>query len=67
MLEVALQTFGKLDVVMNNAGVAYLSGPSIDTTESDFDIVVKVNLKSLFWSSRITIPYFKEKEGWALH
>ncbi|KAL1852812.1 hypothetical protein Daus18300_012056 [Diaporthe australafricana] len=66
MLEVALQTFGKLDVVVNNARVLYTSGPSIDTTESDFDNVVKVNLKSLFWSSRVIIPYFKEKEGGGL-
>lgn len=62
MLEMALETFGKLDVVVNNAGVTYLSGSSIDTPESDFDNVVKVNLKSLFWSTRIIIPYFKEKE-----
>lgn len=66
MLEVALETFGKLDVVVNNAGVTYLSGPSIDTPESDFDNVVKVNLKSLFWSTRIIIPYFKGKEGGGL-
>lgn len=66
MLEVALQNFGKLDVVVNNAGVTYLSGPSIDTPESDFDNVVKVNLKSLFWSTRIIIPYFKQKEAGGL-
>lgn len=66
MLEVALETFGKLDVVVNNAGVTYLSGPSIDTPESDFDNVVKVNLKSLFWSTRIIIPYFKENEAGGL-
>lgn len=65
-LEVALETFGKLDVVVNNAGVTYLSGPSIDTPESDFDNVVKVNLKSLFWSTRIIIPYFKGKEAGGL-
>ncbi|KAF3011731.1 Dehydrogenase reductase SDR member 4 [Neopestalotiopsis sp. 37M] len=63
-LAVALETFGKLDVVVNNAGVTYLSGPSTETPEADFDRVVKVNLKSHFWSSRVIIPYFKDrKEG----
>ncbi|ETS84353.1 hypothetical protein PFICI_02378 [Pestalotiopsis fici W106-1] len=60
-LEVAVQTFGKLDVVVNNAGVVYTAGPSTETAESDFDRVVKVNLKSLFWSSRVIIPYYKER------
>lgn len=62
-LDVALQTFGKLDVVVNNAGVTYLSGPSTETPEADFDRVVKVNLKSHFWSTRVIIPYFKEREA----
>lgn len=62
-LDVALQTFGKLDVVVNNAGVTYPSGPSTETPEADFDHVVKVNLKSHFWSTRVIIPYFKEREA----
>ncbi|KAF3002297.1 Dehydrogenase reductase SDR member 4 [Neopestalotiopsis sp. 37M] len=62
-LDLALQTFGRLDVVVNNAGVVYTAGPSTETAESDFDRVVKVNLKSLFWSTRVIIPYFKDREA----
>lgn len=57
-LDTALKTFGKLDVVVNNAGVVYPACSSTETTEMDYDRVMNVNLKSLYWSTKVVIPYF---------
>ncbi|KAH7010395.1 oxidoreductase [Ilyonectria destructans] len=57
-LDIAVKTFGRLDVVVNNAGVVYKACPSIETSEEDYDRVMRVNLKSIYWSSKVIIPYF---------
>ncbi|KAH9240925.1 hypothetical protein K456DRAFT_1744720 [Colletotrichum gloeosporioides 23] len=63
-LSLAVDTFGKLDVIVNNAGVVYNACSSIETTEADYDRVMRVNLKSLYWSSNVAIPHFlAEKKG----
>lgn len=63
--EVALQTakdrFGKLDIVVNNAGTTYRKQPSVGVSEEDFDRVIAVNCKSLFWSVQVVMPYFVEQ------
>lgn len=61
-LSLAVEKFGKLDVVVNNAGVVYKACPSIETSEADYDRVMRVNLKSIYWSSNVVIPYFLEKK-----
>ncbi|KAF7554735.1 hypothetical protein G7Z17_g2714 [Cylindrodendrum hubeiense] len=57
-LDAAVETFGRLDIVVNNAGVVYKACPSIETSEEDYDRVMRVNLKSIYWSSKVIIPYF---------
>lgn len=60
--EAALQTakdrFGRLDVVVNNAGTTYRKQASVGVSEEDFDRVVAVNCKSLYWSVQVVMPYF---------
>jgi len=43
----AVDTFGRLDVVVNNAGILR-DGPMTGTTEADFDAVIAVHLKGTF-------------------
>jgi NAD(P)-dependent dehydrogenase (short-subunit alcohol dehydrogenase family) len=43
--------FGKIDVLVNNAGVSPES-PAKDVTEEDFDYMVRVNLKGTFFASQ---------------
>jgi NAD(P)-dependent dehydrogenase (short-subunit alcohol dehydrogenase family) len=44
MVEVTQSTFGRLDVLVNNAGV-FPRVPFLDMTEADWDLVVDINLK----------------------
>jgi NAD(P)-dependent dehydrogenase (short-subunit alcohol dehydrogenase family) len=43
--------FGKIDVLVNNAGVSP-EAPAVDVPESDFDFMVRVNLKGTFFASQ---------------
>lgn len=60
-LQVVIDTYDKLDIVINNAGVSHDQKPTETTTAADFDKCINVNLKSLFYSSTVLLPYFLEK------
>ncbi|KAJ3534139.1 hypothetical protein NM208_g1036 [Fusarium decemcellulare] len=61
-LEVSLDKFKQLDIVVNNAGAAYSKKPTEDVTEANFDLVMNVNVKGVYHSTTTLLPYFlKEK------
>jgi NAD(P)-dependent dehydrogenase (short-subunit alcohol dehydrogenase family) len=45
LTEAAYAAFGKVDVLVNNAGMSPLASSSVDTTEALFDKVIEVNFK----------------------
>ncbi|OAP54332.1 hypothetical protein AYL99_11433 [Fonsecaea erecta] len=61
-LEFAKTTFGKLDIVVNNAGTTYRKQDSMGVSEADFDKIVAVNIKSIYWSVAVVMPYFVERK-----
>ena len=57
MIEHAERTYGKLDVVFNNAGIFPDDDASVlDTEEKVWDLVMDVNLKSVFLGCKFGIP-----------
>ena len=63
MVEAATARFGRLDVLVNNAGVTHANQPLTDVTEADFDRVVAVNVKALFWAAKHAVPVMKGQDG----
>jgi NAD(P)-dependent dehydrogenase (short-subunit alcohol dehydrogenase family) len=61
LLKEAVDTFGRLDVVVNNAGAAYENKATEEVTEDEFDRVFAVNVKSVYLSSSVVVKYFAEK------
>jgi NAD(P)-dependent dehydrogenase (short-subunit alcohol dehydrogenase family) len=53
---------GRLDAVVNAAGV-WTEGPSEHTEEADFDRVLDVNLKGLYFLTSAAIPHLAERGG----
>ena len=60
-LKTVLSEFGRLDVVVNNAGVLHKAQPSIEVSEEDFDRMFEINVKSIYQSAKAVVPYFKEQ------
>lgn len=53
----ALRTFGRLDILINNAGIGRRAAIT-EATEADWDEVVAVNLKGAFATIRAAAPIF---------
>lgn len=58
VLALALDEFKQLDIVVNNAGITYPNKPTQDVTEAEFDLVMNVNVKAVYHSTNILVPYF---------
>jgi NAD(P)-dependent dehydrogenase (short-subunit alcohol dehydrogenase family) len=58
----AIDTFGSLDVVMNNAGYGNLS-PVEDTSISDFRAQIETNLFGTIIVTKAALPYFRERKA----
>ncbi len=53
---------GKIDILINNAGIAHI-GNAESTQEADFDKIYAVNVKGVYNCIHAVIPYMKEKGG----
>ncbi|CAG0999915.1 meso-butanediol dehydrogenase / (S,S)-butanediol dehydrogenase / diacetyl reductase [Anaerolineales bacterium] len=60
---VAIETYGRLDILFNNAGVIYVNRNLVDTSEEEWDATLNSNLKSIFWMSKYAIPHIAKNGG----
>jgi NAD(P)-dependent dehydrogenase (short-subunit alcohol dehydrogenase family) len=58
----AVERFGRLDAVVNAAGV-WTEGPAHLTAEADFDRVLDVNVKGLYFLTAAAIPHLETTKG----
>jgi NAD(P)-dependent dehydrogenase (short-subunit alcohol dehydrogenase family) len=65
IVQCALDSFGRVDGVVNNAGILR-DAIFHKSTEEDFDLVIKVHLKGSYNMSRACAPHFREQQGGAL-
>ncbi len=49
LVRFAVQKFGRIDIMVNNAGIGYLMKPLVETTQSQWDAVLGVNLRGVFF------------------
>ena len=63
LVKSAESKFGRLDVVVNNAGWTHRKKPYLEVTEAEFDKVYAVNVKSVYLSARHALPTFRRQGG----
>lgn len=63
MVAAVVERFGRLDVLVNNAGVAHWNRPLTEVPEEEFDRVYAVNVKALFWAARHAVPVMARQGG----
>ncbi len=56
VVQQTVETFGRLDVLFNNAGVVYIDHTVVNTPEEMWDETIDVNLKGVYLMSQAAIP-----------
>jgi glucose 1-dehydrogenase len=62
LVDAAVSAFGRLDIMVNNAGVETRTS-LLDTTEQQYDRVLDINLKSAFFGSQIAARQMIKQGG----
>lgn len=60
LLRLATERWGGLDIVINNAGGTYANKPTEQVTDKEFDLCFTLNVKSIYLSTNVLVPYFLE-------
>ena len=55
--------FSRIDVLVNNAGIAGVSKPTHEITSEEWDKVMNVNVKGVFFCTKYAIPYMLKAGG----
>lgn len=62
LVKMAMETYGKLDVIVNNSGISQLS--RIDELDVDgWEEMIDINLKGVLYGMAAAIPVFKQQQS----
>ncbi|MCB1382233.1 MAG: SDR family oxidoreductase [Notoacmeibacter sp.] len=63
MADAALSAFGRIDIMVNNAGFTHKNGSLLDVDEDTFDLIGAVNMKAIYHSTQIVVPVMERQGG----
>lgn len=61
LVSVTQETFGTVDIFINNAGFSSRNSPMLEVDEATFDRIYAVNVKGIYLSAHHVLPIFREK------
>lgn len=59
----AFEAFGRIDIMVNNAGFTHRNMPLTEVDEHNFDLIHAVNMKALYYSTQIVVPIMEHQGG----
>jgi 3-oxoacyl-[acyl-carrier protein] reductase len=66
MVDAAIAAYGRIDVLVNNAGMSHANQPMLNVPEDVFARIFAVNCKSLYLSAIHAVPIFRRQGGGAM-
>ena len=66
LVDRALESFGAVDVLVNNAGITGPDAPLWETTDEDWEKVLGLNLTGVFHCCRAVVPHMRERGSGAI-
>jgi len=65
MVEACIARFGRVDILFNNVGIQAVGGP-LELSEENFDRLMRVNVKGMFFTCRAVLPHMIAQGGGAI-
>ena len=66
LVSATTDAYGRIDILINNAGTTHYPGPMEEISEEDFDKVFAVNCKSVYLSAKSIVPLMKAQGAGAI-
>ncbi|UGX85130.1 SDR family oxidoreductase [Phyllobacterium meliloti] len=63
MVAAAMDRFGRVDIMVNNAGFTHRNGSMLDVDESTFDLISAVNMKAIYYATLAVVPIMEMQGG----
>ena len=63
MIGTAVDRYGRLDTMVNNAGVTHVNRPMLEVGEEEFDRIFEVNVKSIYLAAMEVVPLMRGQGG----
>jgi 3-oxoacyl-[acyl-carrier protein] reductase len=63
MVRATLAAYGRIDVVVNNAGWTHRMKPFLEVTDEEFEKVYAVNVRSIYLAAKHVVPVFRKQGG----
>ena len=63
LVDAAVALYGRLDVMVNNAGWTHRNQPALEVSEDDFDKCYAINVKSIYLATIHATPVFRSQGG----
>jgi NAD(P)-dependent dehydrogenase (short-subunit alcohol dehydrogenase family) len=66
LVRAAIETYGRLDILYNNAGIAGSSGSTVECSEQNWEKTIAVDLKAVWLTMKYAIPEMLKSGGGAI-
>jgi 3-oxoacyl-[acyl-carrier protein] reductase len=63
MIDAAVDAFGTVDVLVNNAGAGHLPSFMHELPEDQYDLMFNLNTKSVYWGVKHVVPVMSQNGG----
>ena len=63
VIDEVVKKWGKLDILVNNAGISGVNKPTDEITEQEWDALMAVNVKGVFFCTKHAIPWLRKAGG----
>lgn len=63
MVDAAMESFGRVDIMINNAGYTHVNGDMLEVPEETFDLISAVNMKAIYYATLAVVPIMEAQGG----
>ncbi len=63
LVEATMKAFGRIDIIVNNAGYTHRNGDMLAVEEDVFDLITAVNMKAIYHAARAVVPIMDAQGG----